>query len=101
MKASLTALGSPTCAENVEMASKLITQHLLTIEGRQYLGDKFRLCKPLDIVGIDDAYFQQSLADNFAEVVQYNRDNRCSHNINVGLVYTFCNSCHNMYSMRA
>jgi len=76
VKASLTSLGSGTCADNVAMASKQITQNLLSVGGRKYLDGKFRLCQPLDIVGIDDAYFQQSLADNFAEFVQYNRDNK-------------------------
>ena len=48
---SLTTLGSATCADNVQLASKQITQQLLTVEGRQYLSEKFRLCQPLDIVG--------------------------------------------------
>jgi len=70
---SLNELGDKNCSQRIALASKLIAEKL-NLDERNKLSEMFQTCKPLNT--FDDEYFQQSLADNIAEVVQYNRDNR-------------------------
>uniref|UniRef100_A0A8D8UV26 Serine protease K12H4.7 n=1 Tax=Cacopsylla melanoneura TaxID=428564 RepID=A0A8D8UV26_9HEMI len=68
---------SPKCVKAVAEATSAISKMLKSTDDAKYLTEQFRLCKPLNISNTKDvASFVESLADNFAGVVQYNKDNR-------------------------
>uniref|UniRef100_H2Y479 Serine protease K12H4.7 n=1 Tax=Ciona savignyi TaxID=51511 RepID=H2Y479_CIOSA len=75
VQTSLTTLGSPTCAKNVLTASDAITTLLKSESGCKILSSHFKLCSPLSESVNDQFWFQESVANNIQEVVQYNRDN--------------------------
>lgn len=65
------------CVSPVKLANKHLTKLFQDKSGGNILTKMFRLCAPLDIENKDDvSNLAQTLADNFAEVVQYNKDNR-------------------------
>jgi len=71
---SLNTLGDPTCSSRVSMATEYLAE-LINSGKNSEIAEYFPyLCK--DLTSYDYEYFQQSLADSVAEVVQYNRDNR-------------------------
>lgn len=68
---------SNDCVTSVKMANKHLTKLLTDSSGGEILTKKFRLCSPLNTSNRNDTYnLAESLADNFAGVVQYNKDNR-------------------------
>eukprot|EP00794_Sanderia_malayensis_P011360 gene11360-12544_t len=73
---SLATTGS-ACNENIAAATKMIASLIQTDEGCKNLTEQFRLCKPLKKeMKLDLMNFANTLAGNFAGVVQYNKDNR-------------------------
>ncbi|XP_054258619.1 putative serine protease K12H4.7 [Macrosteles quadrilineatus] len=78
VKSSL-ATHSTKCVKAVESANKHINILLKTPIGQDTISSKFRLCSPIDINNMNDvANLLEALAENFAGVVQYNKDNRMS-----------------------
>nr|BAN20353.1 prolylcarboxypeptidase, putative [Riptortus pedestris] len=76
VKASL-GTSSIDCVSSVKMANKHLTKLLTDQSGGELLTKKFRLCSPLDVSNDNDvSNLAESLADNFAGIVQYNKDNR-------------------------
>jgi len=72
---SISTLGSSECAKRIESAS----EYLLTLFNNNDLDTIRNLFNghTCDVVtSFDRQFFQQSLADTIAEVVQYNRDNK-------------------------
>eukprot|EP00795_Rhopilema_esculentum_P016900 gene16900-8384_t len=70
------ATTGPTCNENIASATKMFETMSKTSEGLANLTQIFKLCKPATDDNFDIMNFASSLADNFAGVVQYNKDNR-------------------------
>ncbi|CAH1395060.1 unnamed protein product [Nezara viridula] len=65
------------CVSPVRLANKHLTKLFQDPSGGTILTKMFRLCAPLDIENINDVYnLAQTLSDNFAGIVQYNKDNR-------------------------
>ncbi|EFN78126.1 Putative serine protease K12H4.7 [Harpegnathos saltator] len=70
---------SQQCVDTVADANKefhIMLHHLI---GQKQIEEKFRLCDPIDpghTKTIDISNLYESLASNFADIVQYNKDNR-------------------------
>ncbi|KAI5734315.1 hypothetical protein M8J77_005022 [Diaphorina citri] len=72
---------STECVKAVQTATHTISKMLKSPSDAKYLTEQFKLCTPLDINNAKDvSSFVESLADNIAGVVQYNKDNRESSN---------------------
>jgi pimeloyl-ACP methyl ester carboxylesterase len=72
-----TAVNGPLCVANIRTAAAAVTSLMATAAGRTQLGSQFLTCAPVGAPGTPDAAnFVSSLAGNFEEIVQYNRDNR-------------------------
>ncbi|XP_012279543.1 putative serine protease K12H4.7 [Orussus abietinus] len=72
---------SQACVDMIETAIHQIDVMMHHRVGQAGLTEKFNLCDPLDPAHTkpkDVANFYETLAGNFAEVVQYNKDNRNS-----------------------
>lgn len=68
---------SDKCVKSVYSATQTISKMLKSEDDARYLSEIFKLCTPLNISNTKDvSSFVESLADNFAGVVQYNKDNR-------------------------
>ncbi|ESO86391.1 hypothetical protein LOTGIDRAFT_195134 [Lottia gigantea] len=75
-QASLATTGSG-CNEGIEEATTAVEKLLQTEDGRGQLKKMFKLCDDIDIENkLDIANLFSNLANNFEEVVQYNKDNR-------------------------
>uniref|UniRef100_A0A1B6MS95 Serine protease K12H4.7 n=1 Tax=Graphocephala atropunctata TaxID=36148 RepID=A0A1B6MS95_9HEMI len=71
---------SPKCVEVVKQADQQLNLLLKHPLGQKSIAKEFRLCDPINADnGQDIANLLETLAGNFAEVVQYNKDNRASH----------------------
>ncbi|XP_060847785.1 putative serine protease K12H4.7 [Rhopalosiphum padi] len=67
----------PECVSQIKEANQMINVLLKTDHGAKIVEKKFKLCDPLDRKNDKDvSYLFEILADNFAEIVQYNKDNR-------------------------
>ncbi|VVC45708.1 Alpha/Beta hydrolase fold,Peptidase S28 [Cinara cedri] len=65
------------CISQIKNANEIIDSLLESNEGLKIIEQKFKLCDPLDIHKQKDiSNFFETLAGNFAEIVQYNKDNR-------------------------
>jgi len=86
------ATHSSECVEAVEAANKHINILLKTPVGQKTIQEHFRLCEPpIDTNNFNDiANLLESLASNFAGVVQYNKDNRVSSTSKI-TIDTLCN----------
>lgn len=72
---------SQNCVDTVAEANRQINILLHHIVGQQQIEKKFKLCNPIDpghTKKVDISNLYETLADNFAGVVQYNKDNRRS-----------------------
>ncbi|KAL5238760.1 hypothetical protein ACI65C_006170 [Semiaphis heraclei] len=67
----------PECVSQIKQANQMINYFLKSDHGAKIIEKKFKLCDPLDRKNEKDvSYLFEILADNFAEIVQYNKDNR-------------------------
>ncbi|XP_028817754.1 thymus-specific serine protease [Denticeps clupeoides] len=68
---------NPECPKMVKQASDTLIQMLQDPHTYDNITKDFRLCSRLQLGSpMDSAYFLESLAGNFMDVVQYNEDNR-------------------------
>ncbi|XP_069752825.1 thymus-specific serine protease isoform X2 [Narcine bancroftii] len=68
---------SAPCPLLVKDASDTLTEFLSKADKYSQVTQDFQLCEPLEIKsGMDSAYLLETLAGNFMDVVQYNKDNR-------------------------
>lgn len=68
---------NPDCVTAIQEGTKKLSSLLLQPAGRKTVYKLFRLCDVIDINNEDDVFnLFESLASNFAGVVQYNKDNR-------------------------
>ncbi|XP_046667646.1 putative serine protease K12H4.7 [Homalodisca vitripennis] len=66
-----------SCVEAVETANKMVLKLLKSKFGQKVLNFFFRLCDPINPSIQNDVYnLLESMADNLAGIVQYNKDNR-------------------------
>ncbi|XP_001949662.1 putative serine protease K12H4.7 [Acyrthosiphon pisum] len=78
---------SPDCVSQIKEANQMIDSQIKTIKGAKLIENKFKLCDPLDINTKNDvANLFETLAGNFADIVQYNKDNRFYENFERSLV---------------
>ncbi|TRY99904.1 hypothetical protein DNTS_004337 [Danionella cerebrum] len=71
------AAENPECPLLVKKAADALIQRLADPQTFENITKDFRLCSPLQIQSeMDSAYFLETLAGNFMDVVQYNEDNR-------------------------
>ncbi|XP_046734543.1 putative serine protease K12H4.7 [Diprion similis] len=85
---------SQACINAVAAANKQVHIMLLHPLGQKGLAKKFKFCDPIDpghTKNNDIANMYESLASNFAEVVQYNKDNRKSSKTANITIDTICN----------
>ncbi|KAG8322018.1 putative serine protease K12H4.7 [Homalodisca vitripennis] len=76
-----------SCVKAVEMANRRFNQLLKKKSGQKTIDRLFKLCDPIDPTNQNDVWnLLESLADNFAVIVQYNKDN-------VGLPITIDTLC--------
>lgn len=69
--------GDEKCVTELKEAHKQITK--LIAQNPKIIENEFRVCKPFSKASVDDMKnFYNSLADDFADLVQYNEDNRIS-----------------------
>ncbi|XP_025192131.1 putative serine protease K12H4.7 [Melanaphis sacchari] len=67
----------PECVSQIKEANQMINYLLKTDHGAKIIEKKFQLCYPLDRKNHKDvSYLFEILADNFAGIVQYNKNNR-------------------------
>ncbi|EEB18067.1 conserved hypothetical protein [Pediculus humanus corporis] len=72
---------NPECVTAIEAGTKQIMSLLIHPLGQRSLFKMFKLCDPLELNNEDDnSNLFESLAGNFAGVVQYNKDNRHDQN---------------------
>ncbi|XP_014248181.2 putative serine protease K12H4.7 [Cimex lectularius] len=70
---------SDDCVTSVHQAVKHFDKLVTDPSGAKTLTKKFKLCSDLNVSnGLDVATLADSLSGNFADVVQYNKDNRMS-----------------------
>ncbi|KAK0076431.1 hypothetical protein PV326_010783 [Microctonus aethiopoides] len=84
---------SQACVDAISAANNQIHIMLHSPLGHQNLNKKFKLCDPIDPSGTkrnDISNLYETLANNFAEVVQYNKDNRQSSKIKNYTIDTIC-----------
>ncbi|VVC45214.1 Alpha/Beta hydrolase fold,Peptidase S28 [Cinara cedri] len=75
------------CVTKIKRANEIINVLLKTHFGTNLVAKKFKLCQPLNKSNKKDvANLFESLADNFADIVQYNKDNRHYYNYERSLV---------------
>lgn len=68
---------SPKCVESIEEGTKQFTDLLQKRSGRRRLVKLFKLCGPINLNNAKDvSNLYETLASNFAGIVQYNQDNR-------------------------
>lgn len=70
---------SDECLKQVQDGTAQIGVLLKHMIGQRSINEKFKLCDPIEKYienDLDVANFYESLAGNFAGVVQYNKDNR-------------------------
>jgi len=72
---SISTLGSSVCAQRIESASEYLLS-LFNKNDMKTINNIFSQWTCDDVTSFDRQFFQQSLADTIAEVVQYNRDNK-------------------------
>lgn len=80
---------SDNCVEAVQQAFAQIEILLKHMIGQRSLTEKFKLCDPLEKSienALDISNLFETLADNFADVVQYNKDNRAENNVTIDTV---------------
>ncbi|XP_034023706.1 thymus-specific serine protease [Thalassophryne amazonica] len=71
------ASGNPACPTMVKKASDILVARLKDPKSYDNITKDFNLCSKLQIeTEMDSAYFLETLAGNFMDVVQYNEDNR-------------------------
>ncbi|XP_050530554.1 putative serine protease K12H4.7 [Daktulosphaira vitifoliae] len=69
----------PECVTQIKNANQMLSKLVTSDKNTNYINKKFKLCDPLDISKKKDvSNLFETLAGNFAEVVQYNKDNRLS-----------------------
>nr|APA33879.1 seminal fluid protein [Nilaparvata lugens] len=79
-----------SCVTAVHDANQHLDSLIKTDVGLKYIAKQFKLCKPLNVKNPKDVQnFFEGLADNFAGVVQYNKDNRLGPKSNV-TIETLC-----------
>ncbi|XP_025423599.1 putative serine protease K12H4.7 [Sipha flava] len=67
----------PECVSQIKLANQMINDFLQSDEKLKIIEQKFKLCKPLDKYNKKDvSNLFETLAGNFADIVQYNKDNR-------------------------
>ena len=72
---------NPECVTTIEAGTKQIMSLLIHPLGQRSIFKMFKLCDPLELNNEDDnSNLFESLAGNFAGVVQYNKDNRHDQN---------------------
>lgn len=84
---------SQACVDTIINATQQIHVMLRHKIGQQSLSDKFKLCDKIDPVQTkkkDISNLYETLAGNFAEVVQYNKDNRNSSKTSNITIDTVC-----------
>lgn len=72
---------SDKCVSIIQEANSQINTFLHHIVGQQQIQKKFKLCDPIDpghTKKVDISNLYETLASNFAGIVQYNKDNRQS-----------------------
>lgn len=72
---------SQNCVDTIAEANRQLNILLHHVVGQQQIEKKFKLCDPIDpghTKKVDISNLYETLADNFAGVVQYNKDNRRS-----------------------
>lgn len=70
---------SEDCADQVHLAATHLEKLIQQPVGAKLVSQMFNLCEPLNVHNVKDvSNLAESLAGNFDEVVQYNRDNRIS-----------------------
>lgn len=85
---------SDKCVSAIQEANGQINILLHHVVGQQQIQKKFRLCDPIDpghTKKVDIANFYETLASNFAGIVQYNKDNRQSSQTANITIETVCN----------
>ena len=86
---------SEDCLKKIRIGTKQISEKLNTADGRKEINELFHLCDEIDICvdRVNDvANYFQTLASNFAGVVQYNNDNRINkhYKVNNLTIATLC-----------
>ncbi|XP_065205171.1 putative serine protease K12H4.7 [Planococcus citri] len=89
VKSSLDSYNSK-CSNKIAMANQKLDTLVKTDAGREQAANLFQLCGKLENNPDDISSFFAGLADNFAGVVQYNRDNRESETKSI-TIETLCN----------
>lgn len=72
---------SEKCVDVIQDANSQINMLLHHVTGQQQIQKKFKLCDPIDpghTKKVDISNLYETLASNFAGIVQYNKDNRQS-----------------------
>ncbi|XP_060847283.1 putative serine protease K12H4.7 [Rhopalosiphum padi] len=78
---------SPECVLQIKQANQMINSQIKTSKGAKIIENKFKLCDPLNINTKNDVEnLFETLAGNFADIVQYNKDNRLYENPERSLV---------------
>lgn len=83
---------SPACVDAVAASKEQLSLMLSHRVGQQSASKLFQLCQPIDPLKPEDLQnLYETLASNFADVVQYNEDNRISgpSNITVSFLINF------------
>lgn len=83
---SLKTYKQDDCVTPVQKAIQQIDVLMKHMIGQRTLNEKYQLCDPVEksvANPLDIANFYEGLASNFAEVVQYNKDNRGSHVVTI------------------
>ncbi|XP_050439494.1 putative serine protease K12H4.7 isoform X3 [Adelges cooleyi] len=84
----------PACVTQIKLANQMLNAIIKSGKEIKYINKKFKLCDPLDRNNKKDvSNLFESLADNFAEIVQYNKDNRKSNMTDTNAIITLETLC--------
>ncbi|RLU19036.1 hypothetical protein DMN91_009394 [Ooceraea biroi] len=87
---------SQQCVDAVQEGNRQFHILLHHVAGQQKIANIFKLCDPIDpgyTKKVDIANLYETLASNFANIVQYNKDNRRSSRTANITIETVCDTC--------
>ncbi|XP_050433529.1 putative serine protease K12H4.7 [Adelges cooleyi] len=81
----------PACVTQIKLANQMLNAIIESDKEIKYINKKFKLCDPLNAKNNKDvSILFETLAGNFAGIVQYNKDNRLSNRTNEITLETLC-----------